>query len=380
VGQRAGPVVGEDGRVSVDSTPDAGPASRAGREAARSTQRSRIVRGAVVAVLLVGGGAAAVVSRARIAEWWGELVGVSWRWVLLAAVVQLVSMHCLVAQLQVLLRAGGGRAPLRTVAGTLYAGNAISIGVPVAGAAARAAYSFRRLRGLGNPVALVSWVLAVSGIASTVTLAAVLAVAAGVTGSALGAVGAFVASAAAVVPVVVAILVVRHQATRAVLVRVLARGARTLGRWVPALRGAEVGRRIDDLLTSLGSYRLRAGPAAATGLLGLANWLLDAGCLALALTSVHADVPWQGLLLAWAAGTLVSATRLTPGGIGIVEAALASALVAAGLPASQAVPAVVVYRLVSLWLLAGIGALCLVTAPTDPAAARPDGVRSGGAG
>jgi uncharacterized membrane protein YbhN (UPF0104 family) len=325
-----------------------------------------------VVVLAVAGVAAAVLARARIAEWWGELVGVRWQWALLAAVVQVVSMQCLGGQAQGLFRAGGGLAPLRTVTGTLYAGNAISIGVPVAGAAASAAYTFRRLRGLGNPGALVSWVLAVSGIASTVTLAAVLAVGAAVTGSALGAVGAFVASAVAVVPVVVAILVVRHQATRAVLVRALQRGARTLGRRVPALRGVVVGGRIEDLLTSLGSYRLGAGGAAATLLLGLVNWLLDACCLALALVAVGADVPWQGLLLAWAAGTLVSSTRLTPGGIGIVEAALASALVAAGLPASSAVPAVVVYRLVSLWLLAGLGGLCLLSAPTDPAAARPE--------
>ena len=69
------------------------------------------------------------------------------------------------------------------------------------------------------------------------------------------------------------------------------------------------------------------------------------------------------MVLAWAAGALVSSTRLTPGGIGVVEAALASALVAAGLPASQAVPAVVVYRLISLWLLAALGALCLVLGP-----------------
>jgi uncharacterized protein (TIRG00374 family) len=139
---------------------------------------------------------------------------------------------------------------------------------------------------------------------------------------------------------------------------------------VQALRGAEVERRIDDLLTSLGSYRLGAAGAAGTILFGLVNWLLDAGCLALSLVAVGADVPWQGLLLAWGAGTLVSSTRLTPGGIGIVEAALASALVAAGLPASQAVPGVVVYRLVSLWLLSAIGGLCLLTAPTDPTAAR----------
>jgi uncharacterized protein (TIRG00374 family) len=73
------------------------------------------------------------------------------------------------------------------------------------------------------------------------------------------------------------------------------------------------------------------------------------------------------LVLAWAAGALASSVRLTPGGLGVVEAALASALVAAGLPASQAVPAAIVYRLVSLWLLAALSALCLLRTP-HPAA------------
>ena len=308
----------------------------------------------LIAVLVGAGAVVAVVFRSRVAEWWDAL-------------------QCVVLQQRVLLSAGGGRSPLVALTGTLYAGNAISIGVPVAGAAASAACTFRRLHTLGNPVALVSWDLAVSGISSTVTLAAVLAVGAGVTGWAIGAVGAFVAALVAVLPVVVAILVVRHGATRGLLVRALQRGARTLGRRVQALRGPEVAHRIDGLLTSLGSFRLGAAGTAATGLLSLANWVLDAVCLALAVVSVGGSVPWPGLLLAWGAGTVVSSTRLTPGGIGIVEAALASALVAAGLPATHAVPAVVVYRLISLWLLAGLGGLCLLTAPRDPAAAQPAG-------
>jgi hypothetical protein len=152
--------------------------------------------------VLVGAGVVvAVVFRSRVAEWWDAL-------------------QCVVLQQRVLLSAGGGRSPLGALTGTLYAGNAISIGVPVAGAAC----TFRRLHTLGNPVALVSWDLAVSGISSTVTLAAVLAVGAGVTGSAIGAVGAFVAALVAVVPVVVAILVVRHEATRGLLVRLLLAG------------------------------------------------------------------------------------------------------------------------------------------------------------
>ena len=55
------------------------------------------------AVLVVGGGAAAFGFRDRIADWWGELVHVRWQWVLFAAVVQLLSIHCVVLVQRVLL-------------------------------------------------------------------------------------------------------------------------------------------------------------------------------------------------------------------------------------------------------------------------------------
>jgi uncharacterized protein (TIRG00374 family) len=330
-----------------------------------SSGRRRLLSGLVRVLLVLATVAVVAVFRHRIAQWWTELVGVSWRWVLAAALVQLVSMQCLVQLMRVLLRAGGGDGSLRSLTSTMYAGNAISASLPVAGAAASGAYTFRRLHALGNSTALVGWVLAVGGIAATATLAVVLAVGAAVTGSLLGALGAFVATAAGIVPVAGVVLVLRHERTRALVVRLVSRVAQVLGRWVPALRAAHVDRRIDDLFASLGSFRLRPAGAGAAGLLALANWVLDAGCLALALHAVAAPIPWQGLLLAWAAGALASSARLTPGGIGVVETALASALVAAGLPASSAVPAVLVYRLVSLWLLVGIGGLVLMATPAN---------------
>jgi uncharacterized protein (TIRG00374 family) len=42
---------------------------------------------------------------------------------------------------------------------------------------------------------------------------------------------------------------------------------------------------------------------------------------------------------------------LTPGGLGIVEAALSAALVAAGIRGDHALAAVLVYRLISFWLV-----------------------------
>jgi len=301
-----------------------------------------------------------VVFRHRIREWWDGLVGVSWRWVLLTVLVQLASMQCLVQQQRVLLRAGGGGASVGAATSTIYAGNTISTSLPFAGVPAGAAYTYRRLHALGNGPALVSWALALSGIAATTTLAVVVAFGSAMTSSPVGALGAFVATAAGVLPVLGIVLAFRHARTRALLVRLASRVVRLLGRWVPALRNGSVEERIDEFLTSLGSFRLGVRAGAATGLYALVNWVLDAACLALALVAVGADIPWQGLVLAWAAGTLASAARLTPGGIGVVETALVSALVASGLPISQAVPGVLVFRLVNLWLLVAIGALFLL--------------------
>ena len=66
-------------------------------------------------------------------------------------------------------------------------------------------------------------------------------------------------------------------------------------------------------------------------------------------------MPWHGLILVYCLAVTAGSTGLTPGGIGVVEATLTAALVAAGMPAKYALPAVLVYRLISLWLVVGVG-------------------------
>ena len=81
------------------------------------------------------------------------------------------------------------------------------------------------------------------------------------------------------------------------------------------------------------------------------NWMANITCLALAIVTVRSSVPWSGLILAWSVGVAAASFGITPGGLGLVEAALAGALVAAGVHAAQAVAAVLVYRLISFWLV-----------------------------
>jgi putative heme transporter len=90
-------------------------------------------------------------------------------------------------------------------------------------------------------------------------------------------------------------------------------------------------------------------------ILSLCNWLLDVACLVLVIRATGSPVPWHGLLLAYGAGIVAGSIWPAPGGIGAVEAAMAAGLVAAGMQAGIALTAVLVYRLLSFWLLLGIG-------------------------
>ena len=61
------------------------------------------------------------------------------------------------------------------------------------------------------------------------------------------------------------------------------------------------------------------------------------------------------LLLAYAAGQLVTAAAVTPGGIGVVEGSLTATLVAYGAGNVSTIAAVLLYRMISYWLLLAIG-------------------------
>jgi uncharacterized protein (TIRG00374 family) len=66
-------------------------------------------------------------------------------------------------------------------------------------------------------------------------------------------------------------------------------------------------------------------------------------------------VPWRGLLLAYGAGQLATALPITPGGLGVVEGSITVALVTFGGGQASTVAAVLIYRLISFWLLLPVG-------------------------
>jgi len=83
------------------------------------------------------------------------------------------------------------------------------------------------------------------------------------------------------------------------------------------------------------------------------NLLLTAGyslCLYASVRAVGADVNLAAAAIVFLTGNTVGTAIPTPGGIGAVEAALVAGLGAAGVPGGLAVPAVLLFRLLSFWL------------------------------
>lgn len=66
-------------------------------------------------------------------------------------------------------------------------------------------------------------------------------------------------------------------------------------------------------------------------------------------------MPWRLLLLVYGSGVAAQTLNIAPGGLGITEGTLGLTLIASGLRASQALAAVLLYRLVSFWLVALAG-------------------------
>ena len=98
-------------------------------------------------------------------------------------------------------------------------------------------------------------------------------------------------------------------------------------------------------------------------LLAFLNWLADAGVLAASIAAVGAPVPWRDLLFVYAVGTAVASAGVVPGGLGVVEGALALTLMGAGLRHPVALAAVLIYRLISFWMVISVGWLIYFLGP-----------------
>ncbi len=282
------------------------------------------------------------------------LAHLHWLWIPAALLLESASMAAFAIMLRRLLAAGGARVGVRPMLATAYAANAVSVSVPLAGPALATAFTFRRFTRQGADAPLAGWSLLAGGVTSSAAAALIVVGGGLASGNIVVTAVTVPGGVLAVAVLVAAVAAVRRPRLRGALERpagwTLRQGSRMLRR--PA---AEPGQTIQAWAQRLGSLQLSpAGWTTATGL-ALANWLADAAVLAVSIRATGATVPWHDLLLVYGSGIAAQSLNITPGGLGITEGSLGLALVATGLGTSQALAAVLLYRLASFWLVALAG-------------------------
>jgi len=85
------------------------------------------------------------------------------------------------------------------------------------------------------------------------------------------------------------------------------------------------------------------------------NWLFDAACLWVFLWAFASPISPVDLLVAYGLANIFAAIPITPAGLGVIEGVLIPTLVGFGVPHSQAILAVLSYRLVNFWIPIPIG-------------------------
>ncbi len=85
------------------------------------------------------------------------------------------------------------------------------------------------------------------------------------------------------------------------------------------------------------------------------NWLFDAACLWVFVWAFGHVISPIDLLVAYGLANVLAAIPVTPAGLGVIEGVLIPTLVGFGVPHSQAILAVISYRLVNFWIPIPIG-------------------------
>jgi putative heme transporter len=287
----------------------------------------------------------------------GELSGathylsrLNWAWLVTGVVAEAGSLMAFGILQRRLLEAGRVRMGVGRVTAVTVAATAISNSMP-AGPVVSSLFAFRQYRRQGADEAFAGWTLAAVFVAASVSLALVAAVGLVVA----GAEGAGFDLVWVTIVVLVAALALGALFLQGrVLVwsaSKLVDGSRRVLHWPPE----ETVARLHPLLERLSLVKLTPLQVLSVTSWGVANWILDCGCLALSFIALGFGVPWKALLLAYGAGQLAVNLPITPGGLGVVEGSMTIALVIFGGAQTQTVAAVLLYRIISFWLELPVG-------------------------
>jgi putative heme transporter len=277
-----------------------------------------------------------------------------WGWLLAAGAFELLSMMAFARTQRIVLRAAGVRASIPSMAATALAGNAISVSLPLVGPGAGSVFTFGRFRQVADDSAPAGWAVLISGLISNLVWVLLIAIGATVSGNPAATISGLIGGAGIVVATTIGVLALRRPSPRKLIIRLGGRPVRVSQR----LSGRPVGDPEDvtrDALDALSAFRMRPREWGQTVGLSFINWLAGVGCLVAAILAVGASVPWTKVILVYCAGATASSFNLTPGGLGVTEAVLTAGLVASKLRPADALGSVLIFRLVSFWLVALVG-------------------------
>jgi uncharacterized protein (TIRG00374 family) len=249
-----------------------------------------------------------------------------------------------------LLDAGGVRMPRRTLLGITMGANAINLLVPL-GALPAGGWTVARYRDRGAPTSLALWAVLAGGFSATLAVlvlaiagAALADVASYLTLAIFGAV--LIAGSVLFVAGVHRLPAIDRRLQHHVHRRGLGRVARTIHRATGAA-------------SELIGWRVGPRGGAVVIACSLGNWVAEAACLAAAFAMVGYPVPWGSLLFAFAVSQLAGSLVPLPGGLGAVEGGLVGVLTVPGPPVGHAISATILYRVLSYWGVAVVGAVIL---------------------
>jgi uncharacterized protein (TIRG00374 family) len=309
------------------------------------------VRPVLAAVILGVGLFGAYERRHELGSAWHLIEQARWGWFGVAIAFELASIVAFAGLQRTLLGAGGVHVRARDLVEVTLAANAVAVSVP-GGAAFAAKWTYSQLRRRGAETVLAAWTVLMAGALASFALFVVLAVGAFVAGD-NGPVSSLraLAAALALIPVAAGVFVALLHRSRTVhdwAADLVARLDQHPHGHAVVHAGQEFLERLRTVQPTWRGWLVAFGFASA-------NWLANLGCLVAAILTVHAGVPWRGVLVVYGLTQIAAVLPLTPGGLAVVEGSLTALLVAYGVAPGDAVAATLLYRVVGFWAPVPLG-------------------------
>lgn len=311
----------------------------------RSVLRIAVGVGSMVGVALL-----ALVNSDALMDAFGRFPHIRRNWLALAVGFEFVSVVMVAATERRLFGRVGARVSAGSALALAYAQSAIALSAP-GGPVLANAYMYREFRRRGLHHVVVGWVLVTISVVSTVGLTVFSVL--GAKGSSSFGTGTLVITAVIVVLLATMIVAVSAPLILTPVARPVLRASRKI--FHHPVDPPEAWQRF---ATRLAAVELRGHDWLVLFGYAVANWAADCACLFLAARALDARLSFTSIVLAYAAGQAVLAFPLTPGGIGVYEAAVTAALVQAGMPGRTALASVLLYRFISFWAVLLIGWSC----------------------